>query len=91
MFVPGKPFQPSVMIVRQYPTHIKHLSGAPLYGKLLVLPTNVRLSWKAHTILLHALVSYRDTKSILITTLHIMKILLTLNTGEVTYNDITFN
>ncbi len=26
---------------------MKHLSGAPLYGKLLPLPTNIRLSWKA--------------------------------------------
>ncbi len=26
---------------------MKCLSGAPLYGKLLALPTNVRLGWKS--------------------------------------------
>ncbi len=25
---------------------MKHLSGAPLNGKLLALPTNIRLDWK---------------------------------------------
>ncbi len=25
---------------------MKHLSGAPLYGGLLALPTNIRLGWK---------------------------------------------
>jgi hypothetical protein len=25
---------------------MKHLSGAPLYGRLLALPTNIRLGWK---------------------------------------------
>jgi hypothetical protein len=27
-------------------THVKHLSGAPLKGRLLALPTNNRLGWK---------------------------------------------
>ncbi len=26
---------------------VKHLSGAPLYGSLLVLPTNIGLGWKS--------------------------------------------
>jgi hypothetical protein len=25
---------------------VRHLSGAPLYGRLLALPTNIRLGWK---------------------------------------------
>jgi hypothetical protein len=25
---------------------VKHLSGAPFYGRLLALPTNIRLDWK---------------------------------------------
>jgi hypothetical protein len=25
---------------------VKHFSGAPLYGRLLALPTNIRLGWK---------------------------------------------
>ncbi len=29
--------------------------------------------------------------NLLITTLHIMAILLTLNTGDITYNDVTYN
>jgi hypothetical protein len=28
--------------VRQEPTQVKHLSGAPLKGRLLTLPTNIR-------------------------------------------------
>ncbi len=28
------------------PTRVKHLSGALLWGRLLVLPTNTRLGWK---------------------------------------------
>ncbi len=60
MFVPGKPFQLSLMFVGKTrslpyrgapeslpkPTQVKHLSGAPLYGNLLALPTNIRLGWK---------------------------------------------
>jgi hypothetical protein len=29
------------------PARVKHLSSRPLYGKLLVLPTNIRLSWNS--------------------------------------------
>ncbi len=42
-FVPGKPFQPSLIFVGKawaYP------SKAPLYGRLLALLTNIRLGWK---------------------------------------------
>jgi len=28
------------------PTRGKHLSDAPLWGRLLALPTNIRLDWK---------------------------------------------
>ncbi len=33
--------------VRHEPTTAKRLSGAPLYGRLLVVPTNIRLGWKS--------------------------------------------
>jgi hypothetical protein len=32
--------------VRQEPTRVKNLLGAPLYGSLLAWPTNIRLGWK---------------------------------------------
>ncbi len=32
--------------VRPEPAPVKHLSGTLLEGRLLVLPTNVRLDWK---------------------------------------------
>ena len=32
--------------VRPEPNRMKHLSGAPLYGRLLASPTNTRLGWK---------------------------------------------
>jgi hypothetical protein len=32
--------------VRQEPTQVKYLSGAPLYGRFLALPTNNKLGWK---------------------------------------------
>jgi hypothetical protein len=32
--------------VRPKATRVKHLSGAPFYGRLLALPTNTRLGWK---------------------------------------------
>jgi len=32
--------------VRQEPILVKHLSGAPLRGRLLALPANNRLGWK---------------------------------------------
>ncbi len=47
MFVPGKPFQPSLILwVRLESTRVKQLPGAPLLGRLLASPTNVRLGWK---------------------------------------------
>ncbi len=44
VFVPGKPFQLSVMFVGkpgQESTLLKNLSGALLYGRLLALPTKI--------------------------------------------------
>ncbi len=29
---------------------MKHLPSAPFYGRLLALPTNIRLSWKGQTL-----------------------------------------
>jgi hypothetical protein len=46
VFVPGKPLQHSLIFVGKagaYP------SGAPLYCRLLVLTTNIRLGWKGFT------------------------------------------
>ncbi len=42
---------------------MKHLSGAPFYGRLLALPTNIRLGWKRnvsdkHSSLLRKFVKY---------------------------------
>ncbi len=31
------------------PTRVKYLSAAPLKGRLLALPTNIRLGWKRMT------------------------------------------
>jgi hypothetical protein len=48
MFVPGKHFQPRLVIVskaRAYP-RVKHLSNAPLLGRLLDLTTKITLSRK---------------------------------------------
>jgi hypothetical protein len=43
VFVPGKPFQPSLMFAgKAEPTQVKKLLGAPL----LALPANIRLGWK---------------------------------------------
>jgi hypothetical protein len=33
-------------MARPEPTQLEHLSDASFLGKLLVLPTNVRLDWK---------------------------------------------
>ncbi len=38
MLVPNKPFQPNPMF--------RDKGGAPLLGRLLSLPTNIRLGWK---------------------------------------------
>jgi hypothetical protein len=44
VFVPGKPFQPNAMFVNKARAClIKHFSGAPLYSRLLALPTNIRI------------------------------------------------
>jgi hypothetical protein len=47
---------------------VKHLSGAPFCGRLLALPTNIRLGWKRnvdgkHSSLLRQLVNYGQKKS----------------------------
>jgi hypothetical protein len=44
--VSGKPIQLSLMFARPEPNRVKHLTGAPAWGELLVLPTNIRLGWK---------------------------------------------
>jgi len=44
--VSGKPIQLSLMFARPDPNRVKHLSGALAWGKLLALPTNIRLGWK---------------------------------------------
>ncbi len=47
VFVPGKPFQSSLMFAgKAGVTRVKLLSGAPLFGRLLALPANIRLGWK---------------------------------------------
>ena len=68
MFVPGKPFQPNLMFVSKainYP-RVKHLSNAPLLGKLHALPTNNRLGWKVlqwtNTSLLQKVATYDRKK-----------------------------
>jgi hypothetical protein len=44
VFVPGKPVQSSTMFVNKARAClIKHFSGAPLYSRLLALPTNIRI------------------------------------------------
>jgi hypothetical protein len=43
---------------------VKHLSGAPLLGRLLALPTNISLSWNSllqkHSSLLDPLIRYKE-------------------------------
>jgi len=46
---------------------VKHLSGAPFYGRLLALPTNIRPGWKRkasdkHSSLLIKFVNYEQKK-----------------------------
>jgi hypothetical protein len=41
----GKPFQ-GILRVRTVPTPVKPLSGDPLGGRLMALPTSIRLGWK---------------------------------------------
>ncbi len=35
----------STYLMKLEPTRVKHLSGAPLKGRLLASPTNIRLGW----------------------------------------------
>ncbi len=42
-WLPGKSFQPSLMFAGKTRAY---LSGAPLYGKPLPLPTNINIGWK---------------------------------------------
>ncbi len=51
MFARGKPFQPSLLFASKAKAYTSpnHLKGAPLYGRLLALPTNIRLDWKGLT------------------------------------------
>jgi hypothetical protein len=47
VFVPGKPFQPSQMFAGKavaYPS--EEPLRCPVWGRLLALPTNIRLCWK---------------------------------------------
>ncbi len=47
MVVPGKPFQPSIMFVGEAEARaFPYLSDAPLKGRFMALPTNIRLGWK---------------------------------------------
>jgi hypothetical protein len=68
MFVPGKPLQPSLLFMNKLELiQVKHLSGAPFYGRLLALPTNIRLGWKRnvgdkHSSLLPKFVTYGRKK-----------------------------
>jgi hypothetical protein len=49
-FVPGKPFPPSLMFASKAlePTRVKHFSGTPLQGRLMTLPTSIRLAKRKH-------------------------------------------
>jgi hypothetical protein len=44
MFVPLKPFQPSKPELPQ----VEDLSEAPFWGRILALPTNITLGFKAY-------------------------------------------
>jgi hypothetical protein len=47
MFVPGKPFKPSLIFVSNSVTYPSEAPfSAPLLGKLMALPANIRLSGK---------------------------------------------
>ncbi len=64
MFVPDKPLKYNLMFVT---IQVEHLSGAPLYGMLLVLPTNIRnikerLNMDKHSSLLQKLENYGHLK-----------------------------
>ncbi len=53
------PAQSDILWVRPEPTRVKNLSGAPLQGRLLASPTNIRLGWKGkHFSLLRKSVNY---------------------------------
>jgi hypothetical protein len=59
-------FKVSYTFLAIEPTRVKHLSGAPLYGRLLASPTNIRLGWKGkpgtNTSLLQNSVNYGRKK-----------------------------
>jgi hypothetical protein len=48
VFVPGNPFQPSLMFTGNARVYVSGApeSGAPLYGRFMASPTNIRLGWK---------------------------------------------
>ncbi len=46
-FVISLSSQVQCLRARPGPTQLKHLSGAPLQGRPLALPTNIRLGWKS--------------------------------------------
>ncbi len=53
--------------VRPEPTRVKHFLGAPLQGRILAFPANIRLGCKKHardkhSILLCTFISYEDYK-----------------------------
>ncbi len=41
---------PDVCGYGQEPTQLEHLKKVPLLGKLLALPTNIRLGWKGYLV-----------------------------------------
>ncbi len=57
---------PGTLNLTPEPTRVKHLSGAPLVGRPLALPTDIRLGWKGlpwtNTSLLRKSVNYGRKK-----------------------------
>jgi hypothetical protein len=67
VFVPGKPFQPSLLFVgKQEPTLLEHLSGGLLKDRLLALPANNRAGnacqGQTNTSFLRKFVNYEQKK-----------------------------
>ncbi len=63
MIVPRKPFKLSLTLAsKALPNRMKHLSGAPLWVRLLALPTHIRLGWDKHSSLLQAIGNYVRSK-----------------------------
>jgi hypothetical protein len=68
VFVPDKPFRPSLMFASKAGSYTKEgHSGGTLQGKLLALATNIRLGWSKHSILLGPFVCV-EHKIVVITT-----------------------